>query len=273
VEAIPDLHVDVPVALQNKAALAAVRERASNAPDPKAKGKVALAWAQNRLWRTGRTLRVRFLDADATPAQIKVVMDAANEWTKYANLKFEVSSAPEAEIRITFRPSRIFWSHVGTNALVIQNDRPTMTLGLFENGQPRSDYRRYVLHEFGHAIGCVHEHQTPIAGIKWNLPVVYRYYKELCNWTEADVNNNVINVYAQASTNHDYPRDKAPANIPVLDPIRADQSPSFDGASIMIYTILKEHTLDGFSVAWGYELSEDDKKFIAAMYPQEASHG
>ncbi|MFN8464008.1 MAG: hypothetical protein U0X20_00595 [Caldilineaceae bacterium] len=269
-EFIPDLFVDVPAAKQNQAALAAVRERSSNAPNPKDKGKLALAVARNRLWRPGRVLRVRFMDPAATPEQIKLVMDAAHEWTKYANLSFGISSDPDAEIRITFTPQNIFWSHIGTNALVIDHDKPTMTLGLFNRGTPRADYRRYVLHEFGHAIGCIHEHQTPAAGIKWNLPVVYSYYQNLCHWTQADVNNNVLNIYAQASSNHEYARDEAP-RLAGADPIAASYTP-FDGQSIMVYAIPKNHTTDGFEVKWGAELSPRDKQFIATVYPQEGKH-
>jgi serralysin len=267
-EVVPDLHVDVPPGKQTQASIAALKERADNAPDPKAKGKLALAVARNRLWRTGRVLRVRFVDASATPMQIKLVMDAANEWTRYANLKFEVSSNKDAEIRITFQPQYICWSHIGTNALVIDYDAPTMTLGLFEGAKPRQDYRRYVLHEFGHAIGCIHEHQTPVAGIKWNLPVVYAYYERLCGWTEADVNHNVINVCAQASSNHPDERDKTPRGN---DQPEAIYTP-FDGQSIMVYAVPKTHTIDGFEVKWGFDLSQRDKEFIAAMYPQDAGH-
>lgn len=56
------------------------------------------------------------------------------------------------------------------------------------------------------------------------------------------------------------------------EPIAAGYTP-FDGQSIMVYTIPKNHTTDGFEVKWGYELSPRDKQFIAAVYPQEVKHG
>lgn len=267
-EVIPDLHVEVPIESQDLAAIAAVRERSSNAPDPKKKSKLALAVARNRLWKPGRVLRVKFLDAGVAQVQIDAIMDAASEWTNYANLQFVVSSDDDAEVRITFLPQFICRSQIGTNALAIKPGQSTMTLGLFNGLELRPDYRRYVLHEFGHAIGCVHEHQTPAAGIKWNLPVVYSYYKQLCGWDVAQVNYNVVNVYAQASTNHDPERDQAPGS----DPIGTSYTP-FDSNSIMVYPILKSHTLDGYEVQWGYELSPRDKQFIASIYPKEESHG
>jgi hypothetical protein len=42
---------------------------------------------------------------------------------------------------------------------------------------PEEQFRRTVLHEFGHALGLVHEHATPAGGIKWNREQVEREVK------------------------------------------------------------------------------------------------
>ncbi len=99
----------------------------------------------------------------------------------------------------------------------------------------RPDYRRYILHEFGHAIGCIHEHQTPIAGIDWNKPVVYKYYWDNFRWPQDKVDLNVLDVLSEDETNH---------------------SDDFDPDSIMVYPILAEHTNDGYHVDWGFDLSQ-----------------
>ena len=57
--------------------------------------------------------------------------------------------------------------------------------------------RRPVLHEFGHALGCIHEHQSPVAGIQWNEPVVIRTYA-LDGWDEATVRKNVFEKLSQS---------------------------------------------------------------------------
>ena len=48
---------------------------------------------------------------------------------------------------------------VGPLAIRVQNDAPTMSLNL---GIGDDAYKRYqILHEFGHAMGLMHEHQRP----------------------------------------------------------------------------------------------------------------
>jgi serralysin len=36
--------------------------------------------------------------------------------------------------------------------------------------------RPVVLHEFGHVLGCIHEHSSPAAQIPWNKDTVYEQY-------------------------------------------------------------------------------------------------
>ena len=80
----------------------------------------------------------------------------------------------------------------------------------------------------------------------------------------------MLNIYAQATSNHEYARDEAPPLVGAK-PIEAGYTP-FDGQSIMVYAIPKNHTTDGFEVKWGFDLSLRDKQFIAAVYPQEVKH-
>lgn len=265
-EFVMDLNVMVPAELETDASLAAIRERASNAPDPNAAGKFALALAGNRLWSVGRTLRVHFLDADRYPAgRVEMVMAAAKEWTCYANLTFVVSDDPTAELRVSFNPNGGCWSQIGTNALAIASPAPTINLSIFGGETVRPDYRKYVLHEFGHAIGCIHEHSTPIAGIQWNREVVYRDYEQKYGWDKKKVNFNVFAVFEAASSNHTYVRDARPTDPTIV----ADFSKAFDPNSIMVYPIPKEHTKNGYFVEWRNELSDMDKSFIATIYPKE----
>ncbi len=51
-------------------------------------------------------------------------------------------------------------------------------MGWLEPDTPNDEYRRVVLHEFGHALGGIHEHQSPASGvIPWDKPKVYEIIK------------------------------------------------------------------------------------------------
>jgi len=201
---------------------------------------------RNKMWEpAGRTLRIRFLDGD--PVVQKKVANFAQEWTKYANLKLAFTNDPKAEIRVSFlQPGS--WSYIGTDALdpKLAPDKPTMNLGWLTKATRNDEVARVVLHEFGHALGLIHEHQNPAAAIPWNKPAVYDFYQGPPNaWTPEQVDMNLFQVYEKAGT----------------------QFSAFDPHSIMLYPIPKAFTLGDFEVGWNSTLSELDKQFIHEWYP------
>jgi hypothetical protein len=220
--------------------------RAKNAAEHGAAPGFELGLISAKMWKPGRTLRIRFLDGD--PAVHKRIEDRAKEWLKHANLKFAFGNDPDAEIRISFN-ERGYWSALGTDALVEQffgKNEPTMNFGGFTMATPEQEYARVVLHEFGHALGCIHEHSSPAGGIKWNKPVVLRDLGgPPNNWPPDQVEHNVFKKYDKNIT----------------------QFTEFDSKSIMLYSFPKEWTLDGMTFTTNRELSEKDKAFIATSYP------
>ena len=95
------------------------------------------------------------------------------------NLSFEWDvPLDESDIRICFIQELGAWSVLGTNALSITKDQPTMNLGWLDN---YDDYdfpaaagtSAVVIHEFGHAIGLIHEHSRSDAPLNWNKQAVY----------------------------------------------------------------------------------------------------
>lgn len=202
------------------------------------------ALEQVKMWQpVGRTLRIRFLDGVA--ALQNKVATFAQEWSKYANLTFAFGTDPQAEIRISFtRPGS--WSFIGTDALAVPADEPTMNFGWLTPGTPNDEVMRVVLHEFGHAIGLIHEHQNPATTIPWNRAAIYEYYSGPPNyWTRAEVDRNLFQLYAREQT----------------------QFTAFDRDSIMLYPIPQEFTDGDFTVGWNQTLSPTDKAFVAAWYP------
>nr|BFE73961.1 hypothetical protein GCM10020092_072620 [Actinoplanes digitatis] len=153
----------------------------------------------------------------------------------------------DAEIRVTFQGAENS-SALGVTALD-QRDyapgAPTMILAEVPWATPgRVD--RLARHEFGHAIGLVHEHSSPAAGIRWNKPVVYQALADPPNyWKPEVVDSNVFHRYAAGAT----------------------QFTSFDPDSVMIYGFPPSWTLDGLTYPENSELSAMDKKFARRIYP------
>jgi Matrixin len=202
-----------------------------------------------KLWRPGRTLRVRFLDG--VPEVQRKVEQYAHRWSEHANIRLAFGSDPDAEIRISFEQQGS-WSALGTDALVEEffpKDQPTMNYGWLTPESEEAEYSRVVLHEFGHALGLIHEHQNPADGIQWNREVVYRALGGPPNsWDRATADHNVLNKYSRTIT----------------------QFTEFDPRSIMLYSFPKEWTLDGREFGLNSVLSDTDKAFVRARYPQEA---
>ncbi|WP_405674225.1 M12 family metallopeptidase [Streptomyces canus] len=82
----------------------------------------------------------------------------------------EVGDRSEAELRIGFQLGDGSWSTVGRDALQVGLNERTMNFG-WDLTAPGG--RGTALHEIGHALGMLHEHQSPFAGIHWDDEAVY----------------------------------------------------------------------------------------------------
>lgn len=256
-EAITRLRIctdrDVPDGLFIDAAIAAIEENPDNAPFRRRPGgpgrdtnrPVELALETEKRWKPGRTLRVTFLDGD--PAIQQRVKDIAKTWETYANLRFEFVDGGEADIRVSFQLDGS-WSYLGTDNLVIPVDEATMNYGWLDGESTEDEYRRVVLHEFGHAMAAIHEHQSPNAGIPWDEDKVYRYYSLTAGWDKAKVDHNVLGRYDASKTN----------------------ASEYDPTSIMQYPVDNALTVGDFAVGWNSDLSDQDMTFMAQMYPKAA---
>jgi hypothetical protein len=188
------------------------------------------AFERNKLWGLGTTLRVAFLDGTAD--QQALVRKFAPIWSQFANLKFDFVNNTNPQIRITFNADDGAWSYIGLDCTTIPKAQPTMNLGWQDEG--------VILHEFGHTLGLIHEHQNPDGGIKWNKETVYRDLGGSPNfWDKATVDNNMFATYSKNQVN----------------------ATTVDKKSIMLYAIPKAWTLDGFSSTENNVLSDEDKTF------------
>lgn len=214
-------------------------------PNPKASQAYKAAILKNSRWQTGDIISIRFLGGD--PALQDRVRKVALEWTNVANLTFDFVDNAPSDIRIAFVQGNGSWSYIGTVCRNIAEPQPTMNYGWLTPDSDDAEVRRVVLHEFGHAIGLIHEHQNPKGGIHWNRAAVI---KDLSgppnNWSQATIENNMFKFY------------------PLTDVIPTD----VDATSIMMYPIPESWTTDRFSAGLNGELSDDDRALVASVYPK-----
>ena len=211
--------------------------------DQDVNGKAALL--NSARWNPGDVIRVQFLEGDESLRQR--VRQTAERWTApgMANVNFQFVDSGPADIRIAFRPGKGSWSYLGTICRNLPDPEPTMNYGWLTPESSDDDVKRVVLHEFGHALGLIHEHQNPKGGIKWNEPAVIADLSGPPNeWDEGTIHTNVLDHYPEEDT----------SSTPV------------DRHSIMMYPIPKAWTLDGFSADLNTDLSDDDVQFIQQAY-------
>jgi serralysin len=249
----PKCCVDIvlPPELLGRAAAAAIKENPMNLTHasgvrPQVTHGVApahMALFAGRRWTPGRVLKCRFM-MPTTPRVANMVIQMAKEWEQYANITFDFGDDWPADIRIGFMQGQGSWSMYGTDAITAPQNQITMNLGWFNDSTPDEEFRRTTVHEFGHALGCIHEHSSPGGNIIWNKPVVYDYYWRSQGWQPQQVDEQVFMKYSADMT-----------NFTQLDPL-----------SIMMYPIPPGFA--NITVGWNTDLSETDKQMIAYMYPR-----
>jgi hypothetical protein len=157
-----------------------------------------MAVIRSKRWTPGSTLRCQFLDGSTNMK--KKVTKIAKGWEKYADIKLKFVASGPAEIRISFYADDGSWSAVGRDALntaYFPLHQPTMNYGWLRDDTDDEEYGRVVTHEFGHALGCIHEHQQPKFTRKWNTAAVMKYFQGPPNyWSPADIKSNVLQKYS-----------------------------------------------------------------------------
>lgn len=207
-------------------------------------GRKAALLRDNK-WQPAETITVSFMESDE--GLRKRVQDVALSWIgkDLANLNLRFVTDGAADVRIRFQQGAGSWSYIGTMCREIPGDQPTMNFGWLTATSDDLTLKSVVLHEFGHALGLIHEHQSPNHPIQWNRPAVIRDLSgPPNNWDEQTIQRNIFDRY---------------------DPTKVDATP-VDPKSIMMYAIPASWTLDDFSTGFNSELSASDRALIASEY-------
>lgn len=197
-------------------------------------------WAWNK-----RTLNLYFEDMD-DPAVVNRLLSVISKWTAVSGIVFKTTHlTSDSDIRIAFRQGGGYQSIIGSLADSLKKaGRYSTTMWLSNlDKQSNEEFTRVVLHEFGHAIGLLHELRSRNSPIQWDSAKVYTYFKTVYKWSEEDVNKQV------------------------LTPVKFGNATAFDPHSIMIYAIPDSLMKNHPTINWPADLSGTDRRKIKLVYP------
>lgn len=209
-----------------------------------------LAASTRRYWgKKGIQLTVGFLDNPSAALRARILQHM-NAWAKAGAVQFvETSTDPQVRIARVNTPTEDagYWSYLGTEILVIPKDQQTMNLEGFTMNTPESEFLRVVRHETGHTLGFPHEHMRKELVERLDRKKVIAFYMSDQGWSKKEVIEQVLTPLEESS---------------LLG------SPRADSDSIMCYQIPGSLTLDGKPIPGGNDISEEDYRIIAALYPK-----
>ncbi|WFU55715.1 M12 family metallopeptidase [Bradyrhizobium pachyrhizi] len=174
---------------------------------------------QLNLWPAGQTLMVCFYDGDS---ELKALFVAtAQKWLQGTSLKADFGLAPNfrtcgsnvSDIRVTFL-QKGYWSYIGTDSLHAEVVKKGASLNIETNGLPFRSLNlpwiaEAITHEFGHALGLLHEHQSPASrcGDEFDWGKITNFAKDKWGWTAEEVRTNFA-PYVDAPRLRTTPYDK-----------------------------------------------------------------
>lgn len=255
--------------------------------------------SRSRIWP--RATRVRIAFNGGSLAVRKLIANAAAEWERSTGLTLDFwtdSSQTlfrewgagdvvyQGDIRIGFERGENggYWSMVGMSSVdPLQRRAGETSLNLEGfDVQPPREWRQIVLHEFGHAMGFQHEHQSPFS----TCEVEFRWHDEpgyvpttdsrLGGAFVQDVNGRRPGIYRYlGGPPNNWKSDRVNFNLKRLAFDKDLATTAFDPASIMKYYFEPDMFVRGRASQCFSEpnvgLSAQDRSVASAVYSFAAS--
>lgn len=195
----------------------------------------------------GKKFGVAFSTGTA-PAMRDRVLARANNWSNFANVEF-IHDPASPIVRVGFKRGDGHWSYLGTDLLGIPAGERTMNLELSMRDSDE-EFERVVDHEFGHTIGCPHEHMRSELVARIDVRKAERYFLKTQGWDSRTVREQVLTPVSEKS---------------LFGTEHADEE------SIMCYQLPGEITIDGKPIKGGDRINANDAAFIASIYPKTSA--
>ena len=121
-----------------------------------------LSTATEKMWNPGDVITVFLATANGSDFIREQVKQFARVWEQHANIKFDFTTDFDAaKIKVGFFKNGQSWSWVGRDVLFNPLQFYTMNFGWFDAATLPEEFSSTVTHEFGHALGFLHEQQSP----------------------------------------------------------------------------------------------------------------
>jgi hypothetical protein len=205
-----------------------------------------------------RRVSVCFLDG-GPDARIHVIQ-VAQRWMESTGLQLDFGAPDSPRICDEASPNNVrvsfagpgYWSYVGREAKVVPAKSATLNLEGMDKAVFTEREDGTILHEFGHAIGFKHEHQSPVSVCETEFDWDY-LYKRMGSWG--------------------WSRDKINHNMRQLQPSTKFSTSAFDPESVMLYSLNRNYfrsdltTLACYIPKANNATSKTDREAAATAYP------